>query len=110
MICYYLSFKQIAKILLHNKTVWRAKSKEGPILVVCYTNHALDQFLEEIYEFHKEGIVRVGGRSQSEVMKKCSLWETKKKMLFKVLSYFLHVIFFSFSTPFVLPSAFKTHK
>ncbi|XP_067035451.1 NFX1-type zinc finger-containing protein 1-like isoform X3 [Acropora muricata] len=71
----------IAKILLHNKTVWRTKSTQGPILVVCYTNHALDQFLEEIYEFQMEGIVRVGSRSQSALMKNCSLWETKKKML-----------------------------
>ena len=96
MICYHLSLKQIAKILLHNKTVWRTKSTQGPILVVCYTNHALDQFLEEIYEFQKEGIVRVGSRSQSALMKNCSLWETKRKMLSKVLNEFLHGIFFSF--------------
>lgn len=95
MICYLFSFKQIAKILLHNKTTWRTNSTEGPILVVCYTNHALDQFLEEIYKFHRNGIVRVGGRSQSEVMKKCSLWETKQKMLSKVRKRFLHVIFIS---------------
>ena len=110
MTCYDFSFKQIAKILLHNKTVWHTKSAKGPILVVCYTNHALDQFLEGIHEFHKEGIVRVGGRIQSEVMKKCSLWETKKKMLSEVLNDFLHVIFFSFSSPFVLPAAFEAHK
>ncbi|XP_015772028.1 PREDICTED: NFX1-type zinc finger-containing protein 1-like isoform X6 [Acropora digitifera] len=78
----YIGLK-IAKILLHNKTVWRTKSTQGPILVVCYTNHALDQFLEEIYEFQKEGIVRVGSRSQSALMKTCSLWETKRKMLSK---------------------------
>lgn len=95
MICCLLSFKQIAKILLHNKNMWRTNSAEGPILVVCYTNHALDQFLEEIFEFHREGIVRVGGRSQSEVMKKCSLRETKQKMLSKVRKGFLHVIFIS---------------
>ena len=90
--------------------MWRTKSTEGPILVVCYTNHALDQFLEEIHEFHKEGIVRVGGRSQSEVMKKCSLWATKKKMLSKVLNDYLCVIFVSFSTPLVLPCTFEAHK
>ncbi|XP_068709592.1 NFX1-type zinc finger-containing protein 1-like [Montipora foliosa] len=76
----YIGLK-IAKILLHNKSAWRETSRTGPILVVCYTNHALDQFLEEIYEFHDEGIVRVGGRSQSEAMKKCSLSKTKQRML-----------------------------
>ena len=96
MICYHLSLKQIAKILLHNKTVWRTKSMQGPILVVCYTNHALDQFLEEIYEFQKEGIVRVGSRSQSALMKTCSLWETKKKMLSEVLNELSYGVFFSF--------------
>ncbi|KAH7439976.1 hypothetical protein KP509_04G085400 [Ceratopteris richardii] len=45
---------------------------DGPILVVCYTNHALDQFLEGIYE-HEEEIVRVGGRSKSPVLEGCSL-------------------------------------
>ena len=52
----------------------------GPILVVCYTNHALDQFLEGIYEFHPEGIIRVGGRSSSEKMMKCKLKDIKFKM------------------------------
>jgi len=28
------------------------KQLETPILVVCYTNHALDQFLEGILKFH----------------------------------------------------------
>lgn len=58
----------------------RPKADAHPILVVCYTNHALDQFLEGIHEFHQEGIVRVGGRSQSETMQKCSLRELKYKM------------------------------
>ena len=55
-------------------------SERRPILIVCYTNHALDQFLEGIHKFHPEGIVRVGGRSQSEIMKACSLSELKHQM------------------------------
>lgn len=55
-------------------------SERRPILVVCYTNHALDQFLEGIHQFHPQGIVRIGGRSQSETMKACSLSELKHKM------------------------------
>jgi len=85
---------QIANVLLHNKLKWDTGtellgddgdqaplvSERRPILVVCYTNHALDQFLEGIHQFHPEGIVRIGGRSQSEIMKACSLSELKHKM------------------------------
>ncbi|CAG0913264.1 unnamed protein product [Notodromas monacha] len=38
--------------------------KLRPILVVCFTNHALDQFLEGISAFTKK-ILRIGGRSKS---------------------------------------------
>ncbi len=34
-----------------------------PILIVCYTNHALDQFLNHILTFTDiSDIVRIGGR------------------------------------------------
>jgi len=46
-----------------------------PILVVCYTNHALDQFLEAIVLILEEmglapneHLIRIGGQSKSEVM------------------------------------------
>ena len=78
---------------MHNKSKWDTGtdqfddddermllSERRPILVVCYTNHALDQFLEGIHDFHPQGIVRIGGRSQSEVMKACCLSEKKHKM------------------------------
>lgn len=43
------------KILLQNKQYYT-----GPILVVCYTNHALDQFLENFIEDCKPGdLIRV---------------------------------------------------
>ena len=73
-------FSQIAKILLHNAKAWQKVSGKRPIFVVCYTNHALDQFLEGIHSFHDGGIVRVGGRSQSETMKECSLFKWKRKL------------------------------
>jgi hypothetical protein len=41
----------------------------GPILCICYTNHALDQFLEHLVDdkiVALDGIVRIGGRSRSE--------------------------------------------
>ena len=37
------------------------------ILVVCYTNHALDSFLESLIAKGITSIVRVGGRSKNEV-------------------------------------------
>ena len=75
-----LCFLQIAKILLHNAKAWQKVSGKRPIFVVCYTNHALDQFLEGIHAFHEGVIVRVGGRSQSETMKECSLFKWKCKL------------------------------
>ena len=45
----------------------------APILVVCYTNHALDQFLEGIEKFHSKGLVRVGGRGKVQSLKKYNL-------------------------------------
>mmetsp|Transcript_59595 Transcript_59595/g.172594 ORF Transcript_59595/g.172594 Transcript_59595/m.172594 type:complete len:1690 (+) Transcript_59595:340-5409(+) len=48
--------------------------RHSPILVVCYTNHALDQFLEGIFKFC-ERIARIGSRSKSEVMKARNLKE-----------------------------------
>lgn len=35
---------RIAQALLSNQDLW--KEDKAPMLVVCYTNHALDQFLE----------------------------------------------------------------
>ena len=60
----YIGLK-IVEILLQNKNVWDPNTT-SPILVVCYTNHALDQFLEGILKFNnKTKIVRIGGRSKS---------------------------------------------
>ena len=43
--------------------------------MVCYTNHALDQFLEGVLKFHQTGIIRVGGRSSSESLQAYNLNE-----------------------------------
>ncbi|CDW79810.1 nfx1-type zinc finger-containing protein 1 [Stylonychia lemnae] len=51
------------KILLNNKK--KGYFQEGPLLIVCYTNHALDQFLELISKY-TDNFVRVGGRSKNE--------------------------------------------
>ncbi|NXI60378.1 ZNFX1 protein, partial [Chloroceryle aenea] len=78
----YVGLK-IVKALLTNKHVWQSTTQKSPILIVCYTNHALDQFLEGIYTFQKHGMVRVGGRSSSEVLKQFTLRELRKKCQFR---------------------------
>lgn len=35
----------------------------------CYTNHALDQFLEGLLTF-EDNVVRIGSRSKSEILKR----------------------------------------
>ncbi|XP_019734924.1 NFX1-type zinc finger-containing protein 1 isoform X2 [Hippocampus comes] len=66
---------KIAQALLNNQNLWRDPEENSPMLVVCYTNHALDQFLEGIFKFMPSGIVRVGGRSNSEILKSFNLKE-----------------------------------
>ncbi|CCE27699.1 related to ECM32-DNA dependent ATPase/DNA helicase B [Claviceps purpurea 20.1] len=56
--------EKIIQILLQNKT----KAKLGPILCVCYTNHALDQLLEHLLDKGIEKVMRIGSRSKSERM------------------------------------------
>lgn len=70
----YVGLK-IAQALLTNSKLWCNHNDHAPMLVVCYTNHALDQFLEGIHQFLRNGIVRVGGRSNSETLKKFNLRE-----------------------------------
>lgn len=55
------------------------KRTDLPILIVCYTNHALDQFLEEILPFCKK-MVRIGGGSNSELLENNNLNAIKRKM------------------------------
>ncbi|XP_033625660.1 NFX1-type zinc finger-containing protein 1-like isoform X1 [Asterias rubens] len=90
----YIGLK-IIQILLGNKPWTRSSSPdsdesesslsdeeedntESPILVVCYTNHALDQFLEGIVAFGEENVIRVGGRSSSEVLKSKNLSQIRR--------------------------------
>ncbi|KAI0420848.1 hypothetical protein F5X98DRAFT_330813, partial [Xylaria grammica] len=82
--------EKIIKVLLANKK----KGNIGPILCVCYTNHALDQLLEHLLDDGVKQIIRIGSRSKSERLEgvnlrtvariadrtkpeKSSLWKTK---------------------------------
>ncbi|BFZ13122.1 hypothetical protein BsWGS_16161 [Bradybaena similaris] len=67
----YVGLK-IVRIILENNVMKHAVGSRGPILVVCFTNHALDQFLEGILDFCQTGIVRVG-RSASTLLENFNL-------------------------------------
>ena len=59
----------LVKVLLENAS----NARLGPIVCVCYKNHALDQLLEHLVEGSVEGIIRVGSRSKSELVKRFNL-------------------------------------
>ncbi|KAF8250326.1 P-loop containing nucleoside triphosphate hydrolase protein [Wilcoxina mikolae CBS 423.85] len=53
---------KLVQVLLANRDLL----KIGPIVCVCYTNHALDQFLGHLLDSGEEKIIRMGGQSKSE--------------------------------------------
>ncbi|RYP18824.1 hypothetical protein DL765_003704 [Monosporascus sp. GIB2] len=61
--------EKIIQVLLANK----ADANLGPILCVCYTNHALDQLLEHLHDHGVKGIIRIGSRSKSERLQSINL-------------------------------------
>ncbi|OXU25033.1 hypothetical protein TSAR_011075 [Trichomalopsis sarcophagae] len=69
---------EIVGTLLNNQDYWK---NYGPIVVVCLTNHALDQFLEGVLKYTKK-VVRVGSRSRNEALKPYTLMERRKAMYF----------------------------
>ena len=70
---------KIVRCLLENRQQWDPEYV-SPMLMVCYTNHALDQFLEKVLEFlPKRAIIRVGGRSKSKELEDCNLKVFTKK-------------------------------
>ncbi|KAH8693395.1 hypothetical protein GQ44DRAFT_792364 [Phaeosphaeriaceae sp. PMI808] len=52
----------------------------GPVICVCYTNHALDQLLEELHSSGVTQIIRIGSQSKSEVLKPLNLREVSGRM------------------------------
>ena len=68
---------QILKVLLEN----RKKAKLGPIVIVCYTNHALDQLLEHVLDSRPGvNILRMGSQSKSERLNNLNLREAARKL------------------------------
>lgn len=64
----------LIKVLLANKS----KAKLGPIICVCYTNHALDQLLELLIDGKVRNIIRIGSRSKSDRLQSVNLREVVK--------------------------------
>ena len=52
-------------------------TRKTPVLIVCYTNHALDQFLTGLVNKGYENVIRVGGKV-SDNLRKYSLFEVRK--------------------------------
>ncbi|GKT90395.1 NFX-1 finger and helicase domain [Colletotrichum tofieldiae] len=66
----------LIRVLLANKS----EARLGPIMCVCYTNHALDQLLEHLLDGGVENIVRIGSRSKSERLAPANMREVVKGM------------------------------
>lgn len=64
----YLGLK-IVETLIRNSEAWH---DDSPILVICYTNHALDQFLEGVKKTTKS-MIRVGGQSKSSELEEFNI-------------------------------------
>ncbi|KAL7892543.1 hypothetical protein HDV63DRAFT_414622 [Trichoderma sp. SZMC 28014] len=67
--------QKIIEILLANKN----RCTLGPILCVCYTNHALDQLLEHLLDAGISNIIRIGSRSKSERLQALNLRVVSQK-------------------------------
>ncbi|KAK7999443.1 hypothetical protein PG990_012043 [Apiospora arundinis] len=61
--------EKLVQVLLDNKK----QAKLGPILCVCYTNHALDQLLEHLLDAGVQQVIRIGSRSKSSRLENLNL-------------------------------------
>ncbi len=59
----------------------RKDAKLGPIVCVCYTNHALDQLLEHLVKGEVRQIVRIGSRSKSELLQALNLQKVSRDVV-----------------------------
>ncbi|TRX96057.1 hypothetical protein FHL15_003199 [Xylaria flabelliformis] len=66
----------ILKVLLDNGSA----ASIGPILCVCYTNHALDQLLEHLWHRGITQIIRIGSRSRSILLENVNLKKVAKEI------------------------------
>ena len=71
---------KITHSLLVNKEVWKTP-RQSQVLIVCYTNHALDQFVEGLLKMGHQDILRVGSRCQNGNVEECSLANKRQAFL-----------------------------
>lgn len=65
---------------------------DGPILVIAYKNHSLDQFIEGCLEFCKiEDIARLGGQSKSEKLSECTIHNLRKEQIQKRADFYVMI-------------------
>lgn len=62
---------KIASYLLENRKLWSLADDPRPMLVVCYTNHALDQFLTGLLSATGSMVRLGGGCKEPKLEKKC---------------------------------------
>ncbi|OAA40368.1 Zinc finger, CCCH-type [Metarhizium rileyi] len=67
--------EKIIQVLLGNKKA----ANLGPVLCVCYTNHALDQLLDHLLDAGVDGVIRIGSRSKSEKLVNLNLQSIVKR-------------------------------
>ncbi|KAH8663361.1 hypothetical protein BGZ60DRAFT_489915 [Tricladium varicosporioides] len=67
----------LIKALLHN----RKPADLGPIICVCYTNHALDQLLEHLVKDGVTQVIRLGSRSKSDLLQNLTLHHVAQGVL-----------------------------
>ncbi|KAK8073054.1 hypothetical protein PG996_006402 [Apiospora saccharicola] len=67
--------EKLVRVLLRNKK----RGKLGPILCVCYTNHALDQLLEHLLDEGIGQVIRIGSRSKSSRLQDFNLQTISKQ-------------------------------
>ncbi|CAC5383773.1 NFX1-type zinc finger-containing protein 1 [Mytilus coruscus] len=85
---------KIAELLLKNDHIWREQSNEGPMLLLSYTNHALDNFLLDISKRLRTtdtaDIVGLGSRSEVELLREYNLTIKRKAYSYKQEEYITH--------------------
>lgn len=70
---------KLIEALLEN----RDAANLGPIVCVCFTNHALDQLLEHLMDTGVRNIIRMGSRSKSERLAPLNIREVAKNYSFE---------------------------
>ena len=76
--------------LYNNSNILLQKlNPESQILVVCYTNHALNSFIENILKY-TDDVIRIGGRCKNEKVKKKALNSTKVRYASRIYRGVIH--------------------